>query len=68
MSRDFDMKFESTKEIIQDAAALPFKERIIVIDSLLRTLNIPNDTAWLEIAKRRLSEIRSNRIKPIPGD
>jgi putative addiction module component (TIGR02574 family) len=61
----------SAKEIIQDAAALPVEERIIVVDSLLRTLNIPNkdiDIAWAGIAKRRLAEIRSERIKPIPGD
>ena len=61
----------STKEIIQDAAALPVEERIIVVDSLLRTLNIPNqdiDTAWVDVAKRRLAEIRSGHIKPVPGD
>ena len=61
----------STEEIIQEAAELPVEERIIVVDSLLRTLNIPNpdiDTEWVGVAKLRLAELRSGRIKPVPGD
>jgi putative addiction module component (TIGR02574 family) len=61
----------STKDIIQEATALPVEERIIVVDSLLRTLNIPNpdiDTAWVKVAKRRLAELRSGRVNPVPGD
>ena len=47
------------------------EERIVVIDSLLRTLSIPNpniDTEWIEVAKRRLAELRSKRVNPVPGD
>jgi len=61
----------STKEIIQEAAALPVEERIIVVDSLLRTLNILDphiDTEWAAVAKRRLAELRSGRVNPVPGD
>jgi putative addiction module component (TIGR02574 family) len=61
----------STKDIIQEAAALPIEERILVVDSLLRTLNIPNpdiDKEWVGVAKRRLAELRSGRINPIPGN
>jgi putative addiction module component (TIGR02574 family) len=61
----------STKEIIQEAAALPVEERIIVVDSLLRTLNIPDpdiDIEWIGVAKRRLAELRSGRVNPVPGD
>ena len=60
-----------TKDIIQEAAALPIEERIIVVDSLLRTLNIPDtdiDKEWAEVAKRRLVELRSGRVNPVPGD
>ncbi|MBI3754447.1 MAG: addiction module protein [Deltaproteobacteria bacterium] len=59
------------KEIIQEAASLPVEERAMVIDSLLQTLN-PQDMGiereWVKAAKRRLAELRSGRVKAIPGD
>lgn len=61
----------NTKDIIQEAAALPVEERIIVVDSILRTLNPPNpdiDKEWVAVAKRRLAELRSGRVRPVPGD
>ncbi len=61
----------NTKDIIQKAAALPVEERIIVADSLLRSLNIPDpdsDTEWIAVAKRRLAELRSGRVNSVPGD
>ena len=61
----------NTEDIIQEAASLPIEERIIVVDSLLRTLNMPDpdiDTEWVKVAKRRLVELRSGRVNPVPGD
>ncbi|MFH0730515.1 MAG: addiction module protein [Pseudomonadota bacterium] len=61
----------SAQDIIQEAAALPVEERILVVDSLLRTLNTPNpdiDSNWVGVAKRRLAELRSGRVNPVPGD
>jgi putative addiction module component (TIGR02574 family) len=61
----------NTEEIIQEAASLPVEERIIVVDSLLRTLNMPDadiDREWAVVARRRLAELRSGRVKPVPGD
>ncbi|MHB8909696.1 MAG: addiction module protein [Syntrophales bacterium] len=60
-----------TKDIIQEVAALPVEERVIVVDSILRTLNPPNpdiDKEWVAVAKRRLAELRSGRVRPVPGD
>ena len=60
-----------TKEIIQEAKCLPVEERAMVIDSLLRSLNsadTPVEDKWLVVAKRRLAELRSGRVKPVPGD
>ena len=60
----------STKDIIEEAAALPVEERIIVVDSLLRTLNMPDsdiDKEWAVVAKRRLAELRSGRVNPVSG-
>jgi putative addiction module component (TIGR02574 family) len=59
------------KEIIQEAESLPVEERAMVIDSLLRSLNPPSieiDKEWVKVAKRRLAELRSGGVKPIPGN
>lgn len=58
------------KQIIREAESLPVEERVVV-DSLLRTLNAPDpqiDKAWITTAKRRLAELRSGRVKPVPGE
>lgn len=60
-----------TKDIIKEAASLPVEDRAAIIDGLLRTLNNPDpevDAVWLEIARHRLSEIRSGKVKTIPGE
>jgi putative addiction module component (TIGR02574 family) len=59
------------KEIIKEAESLPVEERAKVIDSLLRSLNPPSpeiDKEWIKVAKRRLAELRSGAVEPIPGD
>ena len=61
----------STIEIIHEAELLPVEERTIVVDSLLRTLNPPDpeiDRKWAAVAKRRLDELRSGHVEPIPGE
>ena len=58
------------KEIIREAKNLPVEDRAKVVDSLLRSLN-PTDAAidrkWIAVAKRRLEELRSGRVKPVSG-
>ena len=59
------------KEIIEDAESLPVEERVIVIDSLLQSINptlADVETEWVKVAKRRLAELRSGRVKAVPGD
>jgi hypothetical protein len=61
----------SAKEIIEQAESLPVEDRLLVVDSLLRTLNLPDartDRKWAEVATRRLAELRSGRVTPLPGD
>lgn len=61
----------TTKKIIEEALSLPAEERALIADSLLRSLNMPNtaiDAKWTEVAKRRLQELRSGKVKPVPGD
>lgn len=61
----------STKQIIKEAESLPVEERAVIIDRLLRSLNTPSheiDLLWIDTAKHRLSELRSGKVKSIPGD
>lgn len=61
----------TTRKLIEEALSLPVEERALIADSLLRSLNVPNaaiDAKWAEVAKRRLQELRSGKVKPIPGD
>ena len=61
----------STREILQEALSPPVEERVQIADSLLRSLNTPIsaiDEQWLEVAARRLQEIRSGKVEPIAGD
>lgn len=61
----------NTKELIEQAIALPVEERALVVDSLLRSLNPPQseiDAQWTAEAKRRLAELRSGKVETIPGE
>ncbi|MCI0514701.1 addiction module protein [candidate division KSB1 bacterium] len=61
----------TAEELIDQAASLPIEARASIIDSLLKTINPMDDVIdrkWLEIAKRRLQELRAGVVKPIPGE
>ncbi len=61
----------TTKELIAEAVSLPVEERAIVADSILRSLNAPEsdiDRKWAAVAQRRLVELRSGKVKAIPGE
>jgi hypothetical protein len=43
----------------------------MVADSILRSLNAPEsdiDRKWVAVAQRRLAELRSGQVEPIPGE
>jgi putative addiction module component (TIGR02574 family) len=61
----------AAKKIIDEALSLPLEERARLANSLLESLNVPNpaiDKKWAAVAKQRLEELRSGKVKPIPGD
>ena len=61
----------NAKSIIEEAILLPVEERAAVVDSLLRSLNAPDDEfdrQWISAAQRRLDELRSGAATAIPGD
>ena len=61
----------NTKELIDEAVSLPVEKRVLVVDSLLQSLNQPEleiDEKWNEVAQKRLTEMRSGKVKTISGD
>ncbi|MCI5210690.1 MAG: addiction module protein [Candidatus Electrothrix sp. ATG2] len=59
-----------TQQLINEALSLPVEKRTLVVDSLLRSLNHPEsaiDKEWAAVAQRRLAEIKSGSVKPVPG-
>ena len=60
-----------TKDLIAEAISLPVEDRAMIVDSLLKTLNTPEseiDGKWAIVAKRRLAELRSGKLKAVPGE
>jgi putative addiction module component (TIGR02574 family) len=60
-------------ELLEKALTLSTQERGLLIDRLVETLdNVPAEegveAAWEEEIKRRMDDIRSGRVKTIPGD
>ena len=58
-------------ELIKEVLSLPVEQRALLADTILKSLNAPEadlDRIWVEEAKRRLEELRSGRVKAVPGD
>jgi putative addiction module component (TIGR02574 family) len=60
-------------ELLEKALALSSEERGMLIDRLVESLDAEPaeegvEAAWDEEIKRRVEDIRSGRVKTIPGD
>lgn len=54
-----------------EAASLSVEERARLVDSLLQTLNPPdeaNTSAWLAVARHRLDDLDAGRVEGVPGE
>lgn len=61
----------NTNTLIAEAVSLPVEDRAMMIDTLLKSLNLPEseiDKKWAAVARRRLDELNSGQVKSIPGD
>lgn len=61
----------NTKELIAEAISLPVEERALMVDSLLKSLNLPEtdiDKRWAFVAERRLDDLRSGRVEAVAGE
>jgi putative addiction module component (TIGR02574 family) len=59
----------SNAELLQEALQLNPQERYIVVESLLKSLDIPDesvDTVWANEAENRLQNYRDNKVQTIP--
>jgi hypothetical protein len=59
-----------TKDILAEVLSLPVEQRAMVADSILKSLSQPEseiDKKWAAVGKKRLSELQTGKVKPIPG-
>lgn len=57
--------------LLDEAISLPMEECAYLADCLQQTLNPPDAThvaAWAAVARRRLDELGSGKVAPIPGE
>ena len=62
-----------TKEdLLFEAMKLPLEERADIAGELLRSLEEPSEAEskglWLDVAERRLQELRDGKVKEIPAE
>lgn len=61
----------SSTEILKEALQLKPQERYLVIENLLKSLDIPDETidkVWAEEAQKRLQDYWQHRTETIPFD
>jgi hypothetical protein len=60
-----------TEDLILEIQSLPVEERARVADCILRSLNqtvLDVDQKWVNIAAKRLHDIKAGTVKPVAGD
>lgn len=69
LSQRTSVLMHGVNEIIDEASLLPADARAKIVDSLLQTLNSPatSENEWLQLAKKRLADLRSGKVKPVSG-
>jgi putative addiction module component (TIGR02574 family) len=59
----------SNVEILEKALKLPPEERFVIVEGLLKSLDVPDpdlDRVWAEESERRLKAYREGRLAAIP--
>lgn len=63
---------ELSEKLLQEALSLPADLRSVLIDKLIKSLNVPIqkeiDELWAEEAEKRVSELSSGKVKPLSGE
>ncbi len=61
----------SKQVLIDEVLLLPVEDRAYIIDLLIKSMNPINadiDRKWIEVSQRRLNELRTGKVKGIPGE
>lgn len=62
----------TVEQIAEEALALPSEARALLADRLVESLDPAEDgyihQLWVKKARRRIDEVRSGSVAPIPGD
>ena len=62
----------SNEKVLSEVMSLPPDARALLADKLLHSLDSPGreelDRLWAEEAERRVQQIKSGEVKPIPGE
>ena len=60
------------KKVIDEVLSLPADTRILLVEKLLNSLNLPTqveiDRLWAKEAERRISQIDKGTVKLLPGE
>ncbi len=61
----------AAKKVFDEALSLPAEARVILVEKLLTSLNLPTqpeiDRLWAEEAEKRIAQIDKGEIKLVPG-
>ncbi|MBK6722345.1 MAG: addiction module protein [Pyrinomonadaceae bacterium] len=60
-----------TAELIETAESLPVEMRIEIVNRLLESIHPTDpeiDEYWMQVAERRSEEVRSGKVKLVPGE
>ncbi|QTA80568.1 Putative addiction module domain-containing protein, CHP02574 [Desulfonema limicola] len=61
----------TTDELLFTVESLPLELKIEVVEKLLNSLNPPHkkiDELWADEAERRVNELKTGKVKTIPGE
>lgn len=63
---------ELNDKLLQDVLSLPSHLRTVLIDKLIRSLNVPIqkeiDDIWAQEAEKRVSDVNSGKVKSVSGE
>ena len=66
------MSAVTKEDLLSEAMKLPLKERADIAGELLKSLEEPSESErkelWLDVAERRLQEMRDGKVREIPAE